>query len=85
MMRINPKDKEDQQCPNCDELSFISQEEVVGVKELSAESYLGALGLEVFQCNSCGYVMFFNNAIVNTEKAEKELQEYIQQLKGEKS
>ncbi|MGG0487116.1 hypothetical protein ABEY65_27590 [Priestia aryabhattai] len=84
-MRIDPKQTDEQQCPNCDSLSFISQDAVIGVKEKDEDHPLGGnWGLSLFQCLECGYVMFFNDLIVNAEEYNKKVLEHVQQLKGEK-
>ena len=84
-MRIDPKNEDYQQCPNCDALGMIGQDAVIGVKERNEEHPLdGNWSLSLFQCLGCGYVMFFNDLIVNAEEHNKKVLEHVQQLKGEK-
>jgi predicted nucleic-acid-binding Zn-ribbon protein len=76
-MRINPKTdvEEHQICPNCDEHSLYNQDDIVGLFGVKVENEIavpdfggGHWGLMVFQCIDCGYVAFFNEAIVNPEE-----------------
>jgi predicted nucleic-acid-binding Zn-ribbon protein len=71
-MKINPKTEDYQTCPNCESSFFYSGSSTVGLFGTKEERGTavpdingGSWNLMVFQCIECGYVAFFNDALVN--------------------